>query len=63
MITSPLPADEPALGYYAESMQNIIGSEVSTPGQDRPKRKKGEVPPSDLFGLAMPGDENPLERA
>ena len=24
---------------------------------------QGEVVPSDLFGLAMPGDESPLERA
>jgi hypothetical protein len=24
---------------------------------------QGEVPPSDLFSLAMPGDESPLETA
>jgi hypothetical protein len=28
-----------------------------------PVALQGEVPPSDLFGLAMPGNKNALERA
>jgi hypothetical protein len=40
---------------------------LSAPGKGdeirNPVALQGEVVPSDLFGLAMPGDEGPLERA
>ena len=40
---------------------------LSAPGKSDkirdPVALQGEVVPSDLFGLAMPGDEGPLERA
>ena len=40
---------------------------LSAPGKGDeirdPVALQGEVVPSDLFGLAMPGDESPLKRA
>ena len=40
---------------------------LSAPGKGdeirNPVALQGEVVPSDLFGVAMPGDEGPLERA
>ena len=40
---------------------------LSAPGKGdeirNPVALQGEVVPSDLFGLAMPGDESPLKRA
>ena len=52
------------VGEGSSSIQPITPEKIRVAflGGD-PVALQGEVPPSDLFGLAMPVDESPLERA
>ena len=44
-------------------MTSLFGKIRTKPRIRDPVALQGEVPPSDLFGLAMAADEGPLERA